>query len=134
VGGLAYLKTRARIGAWAFIGHKASVGEEAYIGFEAAVGKGACIANRSLIAPGGRVGDGERPVSIYISGTREPVAYWGEDRIDIGGAEQSVGGWLKDEGGFAERNHYTPEERAEYRAYVELIARIHRGRLKEAGG
>jgi hypothetical protein len=40
------------------------------------------------------IGDGAKPIIIYIIGSRFPVSYWGEDRVDIGCQGRSIEAWL----------------------------------------
>lgn len=101
------------------IGNRACIGDEARIGDGASIGNGACIGN------GASIGDGARPVVIYIIGSRFPLSYWGEDRIDIGCTSRSIHEWLNDSEEIARKNNFNQEQTAEYRSYVELIAGLH---------
>ena len=56
------------------------------------------------------IGDGAIPIIIYITGSRFPVSYWGEDRVDIGCQSRSIEGWLTDYTGIAEEHGFTAEE------------------------
>jgi hypothetical protein len=60
-----------------------------------------------------------------LIGSRYPVSYWGEDRIDIGCQKRSIDQWLTDYAGIAAENNFTEAEIAEYRGYVEFIQSVH---------
>jgi hypothetical protein len=86
--------------------------------------RGIHIGNRASI------GDGAKPICVCITGSRFPVYYWGEDRIDIGCKSRSIDEWLTDStdiASLAKEYNFTLEAVAEYRGYVEFIKSIHLG-------
>jgi hypothetical protein len=101
------------------IGGGAHIESEAYIESGAHIGSGAVI------------GSGAKPIIIYIIGSRFPVSYWGEDRIDIGCQSRSIDEWLTDYAGIAKEYEFTTCEIEEYRGYVEFIKSVH---IKEESG
>ena len=114
------------IGAGAFIGDRASIGAGVRIGAIARIGNEAFIGVGARIGNWATIGDGVTPVVIYINGSRYPVSYWGEDRIDIGCTSRRIHEWLNDSEAIAREYNFTPEQTAEYRGYVEFIATIHK--------
>ena len=68
---------------------------------------------------------------MYIIGSRFPVSYWGENRVDIGCTARSIEAWLTDYENIAKQYNFTTEEIAEYRAYVEFIKTVHDGKEEE---
>ena len=87
---------------------------------EAKIGDGAKIGDRA------NIGDGENPTIIYIVGSCHGVAYWGEDRVDIGCISKSIGAWLDGpHAGLIRDNGYTNTQVDEYRQYVGMIRDIH---------
>ena len=95
------------------------------IGEGAKVGDGARVGYGARVGDGGRVGNGARPTIICIIGSRYPVAYWGEDRIDIGCEHHSITDWLSDGETIGKKHEFPPDQMVEYRRYVKLIAAIH---------
>ena len=72
------------------------------------------------------IGDRVKPVIIYIVGSRFPVSYWGEDRVDIGCQSRSIDQWLEDYQDIAREHNFNIKEIEEYRGYVEFIKSVHR--------
>ena len=101
------------------------IGDGARIGNGAWIGDGARIGNGARIGDGANIGDNESPIIVYIIGSRYPVSYWGEDRIDIGCENHTIDQWLTQGEMIAKRNGLTEVEIAEYTRYVEMIAAIH---------
>jgi carbonic anhydrase/acetyltransferase-like protein (isoleucine patch superfamily) len=118
-------KREITIGDGAYIGDGSRIGDGAYIGARSRLGDGADLGAWSRIGDGAYIGDGAKPVIIYIIGSRVPVSYWGEDRVDIGCQHRSIGEWLTGYEEIADKHEFTPEQIAEYRGYVEFIASIH---------
>ena len=83
------------------------------------------IGEGAIVGEGGRVGNGAIPTIIYIIGSIYPVAYWGEDRIDIGCEHHSITDWLSDGETIGKKHDFPPDQMVEYRRYVKLIAAIH---------
>jgi hypothetical protein len=83
------------------------------------IGEGARIGNGAMIC------NGARPIIIYIIGSRFPVSYWGEDRVDIGCQSRSIDEWLTDYADIAEEHDFTAEDIEEYRGYVAFIKSVH---------
>jgi NDP-sugar pyrophosphorylase family protein len=104
---------------------RAIIGDGAIIGNGARIGDRARIGNVAIIGYRAIIGDGATPIIIYIIGSRFPVSYWGEDRIDIGCQKRSIEGWLTDYAGIAAEHNFTDAAIAEYRGYVEFIQSVH---------
>jgi len=72
-----------------------------------------------------KIGYGAKPICIYIVGSRFPVCYWGENRIDIGCKSMAIDKWLGGQGlALAEKGRFAESQAAEYRRYVEFIKSI----------
>jgi UDP-3-O-[3-hydroxymyristoyl] glucosamine N-acyltransferase len=137
IGNKASIGNRARIGNGASIGDEASIGNGASIGDEASIGNRARIGDRAMIGNGARIGNGAsigdearigneaKPIIIYIIGSRYPVSYWGEDRVDIGCQSRSIDAWLNDNTDIVKEYNFTVGEVEEYRGYVEFIKSVH---------
>ena len=95
------------------------------IGDGAKIGNGAEIGDRGEIGDRAEIGNGAEPVCIYITGSRHRLAYWGDDRIDIGCRSLSISGWLEDGLSVAQGEGYSEAEIDEYRGYVEFVNRVH---------
>jgi NDP-sugar pyrophosphorylase family protein len=119
------------IGNGARIGNEASIGDRARIGYRASIGNGARIGDRASIGNGARIGDrasignGAKPIIIYIIGSRYPVSYWGEDRVDIGCQSRSIDAWLNDNTDIVKEHNFTVGEVEEYHGYLEFIKYVH---------
>ncbi|MDR2020650.1 MAG: hypothetical protein LBQ14_07805 [Treponema sp.] len=62
---------------------------------------------------------------IHIIGSRFPVSYWGEDRVDIGCQQRSIEDWLTGYEEIARVYDFTPDEITEYRRYVAFVKSVH---------
>jgi hypothetical protein len=62
---------------------------------------------------------------INIIGSRFPVSYWGEDRVDIGCQSRSIDEWLNDYTDIAKEHNFTVGQIEEYHGYVEFIESLH---------
>jgi hypothetical protein len=80
----------------------------------------------ATICEGARIAKDSRPQIIYIMGSRYPLSYWGEDRIDIGCESHPIEWWQKNYAGPARANHFSPEQIEEYLRYIELVAATHK--------
>jgi hypothetical protein len=89
------------------------------------ISDGAVIRDGATIGDGAVIGAGATPIVIYIIGSRFPVSYWGEDRVDIGCHSRSIDDWLNDSTNIAMEYDYTIEQVEEYRGYVEFIKSVH---------
>jgi NDP-sugar pyrophosphorylase family protein len=108
-----------------------TIESEAEIGSRAVISSGAEIGSRAVISSGAVIGSravissGATPKIVYIIGSRFPVSYWEEDRIDIGCQSRSIDQWLNDYADIASEHDFSPAEIDEYRCYVEFIKSIH---------
>jgi UDP-3-O-[3-hydroxymyristoyl] glucosamine N-acyltransferase len=128
---------RASIGKGVSVGYKASIADGAFIGngtfiaggvsvgYGASVGKGVSIGCGASIGHKASIADGIKPIVINITGSRFPVSYWGEDRVDIGCQSRSIDAWLNDYTDIAKKHDFTVGEVEEYHGYVEFIKSIH---------
>lgn len=79
------------------------------------------------IGVGAKIGDGAKiERTLYITGSRHVVMYWGENKINIGCKKYSIDKWKKHFKSIGKSEGYTPEEIEEYREYIEFIAKIHK--------
>jgi len=126
IGDGATIRGGAKIGDGANIGYRATIGYGANIGYWATIGDRATIGDGAKIGDGATIGDGENPTIIYIVGSCHAVAYWGEDRVDIGCISKSIDAWLDGpHAGLIRDNGYTKTQVDEYRQYVGMIRDIH---------
>jgi len=89
------------------------------------VGARARVGDGAWVGDGATVGDGASPIIIYIIGSRHPLSYWGEDRIDIGCHQYSIRLWQENGHAIGEQEGYTPEQIEEYGRYINIIAAQH---------
>ncbi len=108
-----YIGSDTSIGYRAFIGHSAVIGDRAFIGRGASIGDDAFI------------GDRAKPKTIFITGSRHSVNYWGEDKIQISCIQKSIAEWEKEYAKVGIENSYSQDEIAEYRRYIEMIKAFH---------
>ena len=80
------------------------------------------------IGYGASIGDGAIPKIIYIIGSKFPVSYWGENRIDIGCKSLSISDWFEKGYEIAEKENFTSEQVTEYKSYIEFIQTIHQAK------
>ena len=106
---------RARIGDGARIGDRASIGDEARIG------DGASIGDRASIGDGASIGK-----TIFITGSRNPVNYYGLDVIHIGCIRKTIAEWQEQYPEVGRENDYSDEQIREYGAYIQMIAELHK--------
>ncbi len=131
IGDRAFIGRGAVIGSRAFIGHSAVIGDDASIGDRASIGGDAVIGSRASIRDDASIGDdafiGDRakPKTIFITGSRHSVNYWGEDKIQIGCIQKSIAEWEKEYAKVGIENSYSQDEIAEYRRYIEMIKAFH---------
>jgi acyl-[acyl carrier protein]--UDP-N-acetylglucosamine O-acyltransferase len=109
---------KTKIGSRVRIDNSVSIGDYVSVDGNVRINAGSCIGNHAKIE--------KNPITIYITGSRFPVSYWGEDRIDIGCQSNSIDGWLTNGIGIADEYMFTTEQKVEYRGYIELIKSIHR--------
>jgi hypothetical protein len=95
------------------------------------VGNGDCIGYETRIGDRASIGDGAKPKIVYITGSRFPVSYWGEDRVDVGCQSRSIDQWLTDYTEIASKHEFTSGQIEEYRSYVEFIKSIHAPEIRE---
>jgi hypothetical protein len=84
--------------------------------------RGITIGSGAEIGSWARIGSGAKPVIVYIIGSRHPVSYWGEDRIDIGCQRHTIAEWQKSYAEIGKENFYSDEALEEYRRYIDFIA------------
>ena len=114
-------KRNILIGDSASIGNGAIIGDSAFIGDSASIGNGAFIGNHAFIGDSASIGNGASPQVIYIIGSRFPVSYWGENRIDIGCKSMSIDDWFNKGIYIAEKEHFTETQITEYKGYINFI-------------
>ena len=105
----------ARIGDRARIGDGASIGDRARIGNEASIGNEARIGYRASIGK-----------TIFITGSRNPVNYYGLDVIHIGCIRKTIAEWQEQYREVGREDGYSYEQIREYGAYIQMIAELHK--------
>jgi UDP-3-O-[3-hydroxymyristoyl] glucosamine N-acyltransferase len=112
-----------------YIGYKTKIGSKVSIGHSAHLDEHVSIADNIIINPLSHIGNfaniKKTPKTIYIVGSQYPVAYWGEDRVDIGCQSRTIEEWLTDFDGIAEKYGFTSKQKVEYSGYIELINSTH---------
>ena len=111
----------ASIGDGARIGDRASIGYEATIGDGASIGDGARIGNEATIGDGASIGK-----TIFITGSRNPVNYYGLDVIHIGCIRKTIAEWQEQYREVGREDGYSYEQIREYGAYIQMIAELHK--------
>jgi UDP-3-O-[3-hydroxymyristoyl] glucosamine N-acyltransferase len=107
------------------IGNYTYIGSRSFIGHRTAIGNHVNIGNGTFIPDDAKIEDDKTPTCISINGTRYGLAYWGEDRINIGCQSKTIEEWLTDYEEIADEYDFSEKEIAEYMAYVKFIASIH---------
>jgi NDP-sugar pyrophosphorylase family protein len=93
----------------------------------ARIGYGASIGNRASIGDGATIGDGARiGKTIFITGSRNPVNYYGLDIIHIGCIRKTIAEWQEQYPEVGRENDYSDEQIREYGAYIQMIAELHK--------
>lgn len=108
-----------------YIGSDTSIGYRAFIGHGAVIGDRASIGDRAVIGDDAVIGDRAKPKTIFITGSRHSVNYWGEDKIQISCIQKSIAEWEKEYAKVGIENSYSQDEIAEYRRYIEMIKAFH---------
>lgn len=89
------------------------------------IGSDTSIGYRAFIGHGASIGDRAKPKTIFITGSRHSVNYWGEDKIQICCIQKSIAEWEKEYAKVGIENSYSQDEIAEYRRYIEMIKAFH---------
>ena len=97
------------------IGNGASIGDRARIGNEASIGNEARIGYRASIGK-----------TIFITGSRNPVNYYGLDVIHIGCIRKTIAEWQEQYREVGREDGYSYEQIREYGAYIQMIAELHK--------
>ena len=97
------------------IGHEASIGNEASIGHRASIGHGASIGHEASIKDGASI-----VKTIFITGTRHTVNWYGEDNIHIGCHSKKISWWKKNYKMIGEKEGYSEAEIKEYYEYIKI--------------
>ena len=132
VGNWATVGDDAKVGNWVKVGNRATVGDGAKVGNWATVGDGAKVGNRATVGNGATVGnwatvgDGAifKKSPLYIIGTRHCLSNCKPGYIQIGCQCHTIKWWLAHVEECGKENGYTDDECTEYRAYVELFAKL----------
>jgi hypothetical protein len=97
----------------------------AYVGDHAYVGVHAYVGDHAYVGVHATVKEDTKPIIIYIVGSKFPVSYWGEDRIDIGCKSHSISDWFENYENIAKQYNFTDVEIEEYLIYCKMIQQIH---------
>lgn len=87
--------------------------------------RGIDIASTAYVGDGANIPADTTPKIICIIGSRHPLSYWGEDRIDIGCEQHTIAEWIEHAEAIGKNNEYTDEEIAEYLTYTNFVKSIH---------
>jgi hypothetical protein len=80
---------------------------------DARIGDDAYIVDDARIGDDARIVDDARPIIVYIAGSRHFVSYWGDDKIAVGGKEQTISEWLEKGKDAGEKQGYNEAQLAE---------------------
>lgn len=111
-----YIWDQTYIGNNVIISDFVSIGSKVYIGNNVHIGNYAVIEEQSSISD-----DSKHITSIFISGSKYPINYWGDDNIQIGYRIHSLNDWKKYFESFAIYDNYTEEQTKEYKTYIDLL-------------
>ena len=79
--------------------------------------------NSHGVIQGVTLGNDVKPsMVLYISASKHPISYWGEDEISIGCHQHSIRLWRERFRDIGAKEGYTPEQIEEYGKYIEMIA------------
>ena len=103
------------------IGYEATIGDGASIGYGARIGNEASIGNEARIGYRASIGK-----TIFITGSRNPVNYYGLDVIHIGCIRKTIAEWQEQYREVGREDGYSYEQIREYGAYIQMIAELHK--------
>ncbi len=109
IGDYAKIGDYAEIGHSSKIGHSAKIGHYAEIGDYAKIGHSATIGDKDIISK-----------TIFITGTKHTVSFWGRNIINIGCQKHDINWWLEHYRGVGKLEGYTPEQIDEYSNYITI--------------
>ena len=84
-----------------------------------------CLGYGARIGNEASIGDGVKARTLFFSGTRHSVMYWGEDCVQIGCKRMSLAEWLVQYKEVGKAEGYTDSEIEEYGQYLEIIKSFH---------
>lgn len=79
------------------------------------------IGNEATIGDGASIGK-----TIFITGSRNPVNYYGLDVIHIGCIRKTIAEWQEQYREVGREDGYSYEQIREYGAYIQMIAELHK--------
>ena len=121
IGDGASIGYRASIGDGASIGYRASIGNEASIGDGASIGNEASIGDGASIGNEASIGDKEIVLkTLFITGSKHTVTWYGKDCINIGCHKMTIKEWLEKGLELAKQEGYSDEQIEEYKGYVKI--------------
>jgi NDP-sugar pyrophosphorylase family protein len=132
IGYNAKIGDNAEIGDYAEIGYNAEIGYYAKIGYNAKIGDNAKIGYYAKIGYNAKIGDREIILNtLFITGSKHTVTWWGKDIINIGCYKKEIAWWLEHGIDVAKREGYSDAQIAEYRQYVEMCDNLQRTTIIE---
>ena len=63
---------------------------------------------------------------MFLTGSNHSVAYWGEDKIQIGCKSFSIEFWIENFAEVGKSQNYSNDQIAEYKTYIDIIANYHK--------
>ena len=107
------------------IGYSAKIGDYAEIGYSAEIGNFAEIWDYAEIGDFAEIGDKEIILkTLFITGTKHTVTWYGKDYINIGCYKKTIKQWLKIGLSLAKNEGYSDEQIEEYRQYVLICEQL----------
>ena len=107
------------------IGYRAKIGYDAKIGNGATIGDDATIGNNVTIGYNAKIGYDEIIIkTMFITGSRHPVIWYGKNVIHIGCKKETIDWWLSEGENAGKAEGYTEEQLKEYKQYFEMCKQL----------
>jgi hypothetical protein len=107
------------------IGDSAEIGNYAKIGDYAKIGNSAKIRDYAEIGDYAKIGDKEVILkTIFITGTKHTISWWGKGIINIGCHKKEIEWWLKNFEMVGKKEGYTDAEIEEYHQYILICEQL----------
>jgi acyl-[acyl carrier protein]--UDP-N-acetylglucosamine O-acyltransferase len=125
IGDSAEIGDSAKIGNSAIIGDDAIIGNYAIIGNFAKIGNYAKIGNSAIIGDFAEIGDSAEILkTLFITGTKHSVNWWGTGIINIGCHKNTIEYWLENYYRIGKLEGYSEIEIEEYKSYILICEQL----------
>ena len=106
------------------IGANAKIGNYAKIGYNVEIGANAKIGDYAKIGDNAKIGDDEIIKTIFITGSRHPVLWYGKDIIHVGCMKNTIAWWLSEGEEAGRKEGYSEAELQEYKQYFLICKQL----------